>query len=143
MDDFYFAVGSDPYDVFIVVNGNWIPYKRCDTEEAAQALVTGQNESRRDDNAKDRACHRDGSRRNGALVSVRHCCRGVHGYPKRKNYAAVRHGPQQSWIPCALREQKQNGTTNGGKREACLMCPVCVGLNKAILKERRRKLSSG
>ena len=49
--DFYFAVGSDPCDVFIVVNGNWIPYKRCDTEEAAQALVTGQNESRRDGNA--------------------------------------------------------------------------------------------
>ena len=36
MTDFYFAVGSDPCDVFIVVNGNWIPYKRCDTEEAAQ-----------------------------------------------------------------------------------------------------------
>ena len=51
MADFYFAVGSDPCDVFIVVNGKWIPYKRCDTEEAAQALVTGQNESRRDDNA--------------------------------------------------------------------------------------------
>ena len=51
MADFYFAVGSDPHDVFIVVNGNWIPYKRCDTEAAAQALVTGQNESRRDDNA--------------------------------------------------------------------------------------------
>ena len=51
MDDFYFAVGSDPCDVFIVVNGNWIPYKRGDREEAAQALVTGQNESRRDDNA--------------------------------------------------------------------------------------------
>ena len=51
MADFYFAVGSDPCDVFIVVNGNWIPYKRCDTEEAAQALVTGQNESRRDGNA--------------------------------------------------------------------------------------------
>ena len=49
MTDFYFAVGSDPHDVFIVVNGN--SYKRCDTEEAAQALVTGQNESRRDDNA--------------------------------------------------------------------------------------------
>ena len=47
MADFYFAVGSDPCDVFIVVNGNWIPYKRCDTEEAAQALVIGQNESRR------------------------------------------------------------------------------------------------
>ena len=51
MDDFYFAVGSDPCDVFIVVNGNWIPFMRCDMEEAAQALVTGQNESRRDDNA--------------------------------------------------------------------------------------------
>ena len=51
MTDFYFSVGSDPHDVFIVVNGNWIPYKRCDTEEAAQALVTGQNKSRRDDNA--------------------------------------------------------------------------------------------
>ena len=51
MDDFYFAVGSDPCDVFVVVGDQWIPYKRCDTEEAAQALVTGQNESRRDDNA--------------------------------------------------------------------------------------------
>ena len=52
MADFYFAVGSaDPRDVFIVVNGNWILYKRCDTEEAAQALVKGQNESRRDGNA--------------------------------------------------------------------------------------------
>ena len=51
MDDFYFAVGSDPRDVFVVVGGQWVPYKRCDTEEAAQALVTGQNESRRDDNA--------------------------------------------------------------------------------------------
>ena len=51
MDDFYFAVGSDPYDVFIVVNVNWIPYKRCDTEDAAQALVKGQNESRRYEDA--------------------------------------------------------------------------------------------
>ena len=51
MDDFYFAVGSDPCDVFIVVNGNWIPYKRCETEEAAQELVTGQNESRRYEDA--------------------------------------------------------------------------------------------
>ena len=47
MADFYFAVGSaDPCDVFIVVNGNWIPYKRCETEEIAKALVKGQNESR-------------------------------------------------------------------------------------------------
>ena len=51
MAEFYFAIGSDPCDVFIVVNGNWITYKRCDTEEAAQALVTAQNESRRDNNA--------------------------------------------------------------------------------------------
>lgn len=52
MAEFYFAVGSaDPCDVFIVVNGKWIYYKRCETEEIAQALVTGQNESRRDDNA--------------------------------------------------------------------------------------------
>ena len=51
MTDFYFAVGSDPRDVFVVVGDQWVPYKRCDTEEVAQALVTGQNESRRDDNA--------------------------------------------------------------------------------------------
>ena len=51
MGDFCFAVGSDAYDVFIVVNGNWIPYTRCDTEEAAQALVIGQNESRRYEDA--------------------------------------------------------------------------------------------
>ena len=51
MTDFYFAVGSDPCDVFIVADGNWIHYKRCETEEIAQAIVTGQNESRRDDNA--------------------------------------------------------------------------------------------
>ena len=51
MADFYFAVGSDPYDVFVVVGDQWVPYKRCYTEEAAQALVTGQNESRKDDNA--------------------------------------------------------------------------------------------
>ena len=39
MADFYFAVGSDPCDVFVVVGDQWVPYKRCDTEEAAQALV--------------------------------------------------------------------------------------------------------
>ena len=47
MDDFYFAVGSDPRDVFIVANGKWIHYKRCETEEIAQAIVKGQNESRK------------------------------------------------------------------------------------------------
>ena len=31
MAEFYFAIGPDPCDVFIVVNGNWIPYKRCET----------------------------------------------------------------------------------------------------------------
>ena len=51
MHDFYFAVGSDPRDVFVVVGDQWVPYKRCETEEIAKALVTGQNESRRDDNA--------------------------------------------------------------------------------------------
>ena len=51
MTDFYFAVGSDPCDVFVVVGDQWVPYKRCATEEAAQALVTGQNESRRYEDA--------------------------------------------------------------------------------------------
>ena len=51
MDDFYFAVGSDPRDVFVVVGEQWVPYKRCDTEEAAQALVTAQNGGRSGDNA--------------------------------------------------------------------------------------------
>ena len=47
MDDFYFAVGKDPCEVFIVIGDQWIPYKRCETEEIAQALVIGQNNSRR------------------------------------------------------------------------------------------------
>ena len=46
MADFYFAIGPDPRYVFVVVNGNWIPYKRCETEAAAKALVIGQNKSR-------------------------------------------------------------------------------------------------
>ena len=46
MDDFYFAVGSDPRDVFIVANGKWIRYKRCETEEIARVIVDGQNKSR-------------------------------------------------------------------------------------------------
>ena len=46
MDDCYFAVGPDPCDVFIVVNGSWVPYKHCETEDAAKALVIGQNKSR-------------------------------------------------------------------------------------------------
>ena len=51
MDDFYFALGPDPHDVFVVVGDKWIPYKRCETEDIAKALVTGQNESRRNCNA--------------------------------------------------------------------------------------------
>ena len=51
MAEFYFAVGSDPIYVFIVIGDNWVHYKRCETEEIAKALVIGQNESRRDDNA--------------------------------------------------------------------------------------------
>ena len=51
MDDFYFAVGSDPREVFIVIGDQWIPCKRCETEDIAKALVTGQNESRRNGNA--------------------------------------------------------------------------------------------
>ena len=51
MADFYFAIGPDPSDVFIVIGDNRVPYKRCETEEIARILVDGQNESRRDDNA--------------------------------------------------------------------------------------------
>ena len=46
MDDFYFAVGSDPRDVFVVVGEKWILYKHCETEEIARAIVDGQNKSR-------------------------------------------------------------------------------------------------
>ena len=51
MDDFYFTVGKDPCEVFIVIGDQWIPYKQCETEEIAQALVIGQNDSRRNGNA--------------------------------------------------------------------------------------------
>ena len=51
MAEFYFAIGSDPRAVFIVIGATWVPYKRCETEEIARILVDGQNESRRDDNA--------------------------------------------------------------------------------------------
>ena len=47
MAAFYFALGTDPHDVFVVVGEKWIPYKRCETEDAAKALVIGQNENRR------------------------------------------------------------------------------------------------
>lgn len=46
MTDFYFTVGSDPHDVFVVVGEKWILYKHCETEEIARAIVDGQNKSR-------------------------------------------------------------------------------------------------
>ena len=46
MTDFYFTVGSDPRDVFVVVGEKWILYKHCETEEIARAIVNGQNNSR-------------------------------------------------------------------------------------------------
>ena len=46
MTDFYFAVGQNPKDVFVVVGEKWILYKHCETEEIARAIVDGQNKSR-------------------------------------------------------------------------------------------------
>ena len=46
MVDFYFALGPDPHDVFVVVGEKWILYKHCETEEIAKAIVDGQNKSR-------------------------------------------------------------------------------------------------
>lgn len=46
MADFYFALGPDPHDVFVVVGEKWILYKHCETEELARAIVEGQNKSR-------------------------------------------------------------------------------------------------
>ena len=46
MVDFYFALGPDPHDVFVVVGEKWILYKHCETEEIARAIVEGQNKSR-------------------------------------------------------------------------------------------------
>ena len=46
MTDFYFTVGSDPRDVFVVVGEKWILYKHCETEEIAKVIVDGQNKSR-------------------------------------------------------------------------------------------------
>ena len=44
--DFYFAIGPNPHDVFVVVGEKWILYKHCETEEIARAIVEGQNKSR-------------------------------------------------------------------------------------------------
>ena len=46
MDDFYFATGQNPKDVFVVVGEKWILYKHCETAEIARAIVDGQNKSR-------------------------------------------------------------------------------------------------
>ena len=46
MADFYFAIGQNPKDVFVVVGEKWILYKHCDTEEIARAIVDGQNKIR-------------------------------------------------------------------------------------------------
>lgn len=43
MDDFYFAIGPNPRDVFVVVGEKWILYKHCETEDLARAIVDGQN----------------------------------------------------------------------------------------------------
>ena len=46
MTDFYFTVGSDQRDVFVVVGEKWLLYKHCETEEIARPIVEGQNKSR-------------------------------------------------------------------------------------------------
>lgn len=46
MTDFYFALGPDHHDVFVVVGEKWILYKHCDTEDLAKAIVDGQNKRR-------------------------------------------------------------------------------------------------
>ena len=46
MTDFYFALGPDHHDVFVVVGEKWIFYKHCETEGLAKAIVEGQNKSR-------------------------------------------------------------------------------------------------
>ena len=45
MADFYFALGSDHHDVFVVVGEKWILYKHCETEDLAKAIVDGQNKT--------------------------------------------------------------------------------------------------
>ena len=46
MTDFYFALGPDHHDVFVVVGEKRILYKHCDTEDLARAIVDGQNKRR-------------------------------------------------------------------------------------------------
>ena len=46
MTDFYFVIGKNPKDVFVVVGEKWILYKHCETAEIAKVIVDGQNKSR-------------------------------------------------------------------------------------------------
>ena len=46
MTDFYFAIGKNPKDVFVVVGEKWILYKHCETAEIAKVIVDGQNKSK-------------------------------------------------------------------------------------------------
>ena len=46
MTDFYFAIGPNQKDVFVVVGDKWILYKHCETEELSRAIVDCQNKSR-------------------------------------------------------------------------------------------------
>lgn len=47
---FFFSVGEkDPCEVYIVVDGKPVFYKRCETPEIARAVVDGQNNNRRRD----------------------------------------------------------------------------------------------
>ena len=46
MTDFYFAIGQNPKDVFVVVGEKWILYKHCETVVIARVIVAGQNKSR-------------------------------------------------------------------------------------------------
>ena len=46
MAEFYFTIGSDLRDVFIVIGDMRVLYKRCKTEETARVIVDGQNKSR-------------------------------------------------------------------------------------------------
>lgn len=43
MTDFYFKLGENPKDVFIVVDGKPILYKHCESELLARAIVDGHN----------------------------------------------------------------------------------------------------
>ena len=48
MERFEFVVGEDPSDVYIKIDDKLVFYKRYETPEIAKVIVTGQNESRKD-----------------------------------------------------------------------------------------------